>query len=90
MVQLQSLAWLGCESQAMTSGCCFLSERVGVNAARGASQLEPELLKVNAKPEEPPPSCHDSEVCVSIAVAVSAGPDFPALSVAVAVFVLGC
>lgn len=46
-------------------------------------------LKVKAKPEEPPPSRRDSEVHVSVAVGVSAGPDFPALGVAAAVFVLG-
>lgn len=46
-------------------------------------------MKVKAKPEEPPPSRRDSEVHVSVAVGVSAGPDFPAVGVAAAVFVLG-
>lgn len=92
VVQLPSLAWLGCESQAKTNGCSFLSERVGVNSSMESISpviflLELELLslKVKVKPEEPPPSCHDGEVhatcCRCVCRARSVG-------VATAVFVV--
>lgn len=86
MVQLPSLAWLSCESQTKPNGCSFLFERVEVtsgmeNISPVIFRLELELLslKVEAKPEEPPPSHHDSEVHGSVAIGVSAGPDSPAL-----------
>lgn len=90
MVQLPSLGWV---VNLKPRG--FLLERMGVNSSTESISpvifhLELELLslKVKGKPEKPPPSCHDSEVHASVAVGVSAGPDFPALGVAAAVFML--
>lgn len=92
MLQLPSLAWLGCESQAKPNGCSFLSERVGVKSSIESIspvifRLEPELLflKVKTKPKETPPSHRDGGVHASVGVGVSAGPGSPALGGAAAV-----